>query len=239
MMAGIRKILVISTPEDTPRIESVLRDGSQWGLSLYYAVQTAPRGIADALLIAEPFIGDSNSTLILGDNIFYGEGLIRRLQSAASIPNGATIFAYPVHDPERYGVAEFDDQGSVLSLQEKPTVPGSRYAVTGLYFYDTQVVSIAKGLQPSSRGELEITDVNREYLKRGKLRTQVMGRGMAWFDAGTHESMLDAAVFFQTIERRQGLKISCPEEVAYRSGFIAADQLIKLANAMNHNAYGQ
>jgi len=239
MLAGIRSILVISTPQDTSRIQSVLGDGAQWGLSLQYAVQSSPRGVADALLIAKSFIDGGNTALILGDNIFYGEGLIKRLQAAAEIKEGATIFAYPVHDAHRYGVVEFDDQGSVISLEEKPSSPKSRYAITGLYFYDEQAVSIAEKLRPSARGELEITDLNREYLARGQLRTVVMGRGMAWFDAGTHESMLDAAVFFQTIERRQGLRIGCPEEVAFRNGLITCDQLVTLAKAMNHGEYGE
>lgn len=239
MLAGIRDILAISTPEGTARIQQVLGNGAQWGLSLQYAVQSSPRGVGDALLIAKSFIDRSRCALILGDNIFYGEGLIKLLRSSASISQGATIFAYPVHDPERYGVVEFDGRGRVISLEEKPIAPKSRYAVTGLYFYDEQAVSIAEKLHPSARGELEITDINREYLARGQLHTEVMGRGMAWFDAGTHESMLDAAIFFQTIERRQGLRIGCPEEVAYRNGFITADQLIMLTAAMNHTAYGE
>jgi glucose-1-phosphate thymidylyltransferase len=238
MLAGIREVLIISTPKDTPCIQQVLGSGSDWGISLQYAVQSSPCGVADALRIAKSFIAGRSCALILGDNIFYGHGLIKRLQSAASITHGAMIFAYPVHDPERYGVVEFNDEGLVVSLEEKPAVPKSRYAVTGLYFYDQQACSVAEQLQPSLRGELEITDVNKAYLAKGQLRTEIMGRGMAWFDTGTHESMLDAAGFFHTIERRQGLKIGCPEEVAYRNGFITVDQLIALAKAMRNSPYG-
>jgi glucose-1-phosphate thymidylyltransferase len=239
MLAGIREILIISTPKDTPSIQQVLGSGSALGISLQYAIQASPRGVADALRIGKEFIAGRSCALILGDNIFYGHGLIKRLQSAASITKGATIFAYPVLDPERYGVVEFDDSGRVISVEEKPAKPKSRYAVTGLYFYDQQAVSVAERLQPSSRGELEITDVNKEYLANGQLNVELMGRGIAWFDAGTHESMLDAAGFFHTIERRQGLKIACPEEVAYRNGFITTDQLAALAKSMNSSAYGE
>jgi glucose-1-phosphate thymidylyltransferase len=239
MLAGIREILIISTPKDTPHIRQVLGDGSAWGISLEYAVQPSPRGVADALLLAKPFIGGGTCALILGDNIFYGQGLIKRLRAAAGLGHGATIFAYPVNDPQRYGVVEFDDHGNVISLEEKPAVPKSRHAVIGLYFYDQQAVSMAEQLRPSSRNELEITDLNAAYLARQQLRTEVLGRGMAWFDAGTHDSMLDAALFFHAIERRQGLKIGCPEEVAYRSGFITNDQLKALASAMNNSTYGE
>ena len=238
MLAEIREILLISTPEDLPKFEQHLGDGSRFGLSLSYAQQPRPEGIAQAFLIAQEFIGGSPSALVLGDNIFYGHDLAKSVQLAAERNQGARIFAYPVHDPERYGVAEFDEQGKVLSLEEKPRNPKSRYAVTGLYFYDSQVVDIAKSLKPSARGELEITDVNREYLKRGALDVVVLGRGMAWLDTGTHEAMLEASLFIQTIETRQGLKVACPEEIAYRFGYITATQVESAAAAMKNNRYG-
>ena len=238
MLAGIREILLISTPEDLPKFEQLLGDGSRFGLSISYAQQPRPEGIAQAFLIAQEFIGGSPSALVLGDNIFYGHDLAKSVQLAAERNQGARIFAYPVHDPERYGVAEFDEQGKVLSLEEKPRNPKSRYAVTGLYFYDSQVVDIAKSLKPSARGELEITDVNREYLKRGALDVVVLGRGMAWLDTGTHEAMLEASLFIQTIETRQGLKVACPEEIAYRFGYITATQVESAAAAMKNNRYG-
>jgi glucose-1-phosphate thymidylyltransferase len=238
MLAGIREMLVISTPEDLPKFEHLLGDGSGFGLSIAYATQARPEGIAQAFLIAEEFIGGSCCALVLGDNIFYGHDLAKSVQSAAEREHGARIFAYPVHDPERYGVVEFDAQGKALSLEEKPQAPKSRYAVTGLYFYDAQVTEIAKALKPSPRGELEITDVNREYLKRGMLDVSVMGRGMAWLDTGTHEAMLEASLFIQTIETRQGLMVACPEEIAYRQGYISAEQVERVAASMKNNRYG-
>ncbi len=238
MLAEIREIIVISTEDDLPKFQQLLGDGSSIGLSFSYAAQARPEGIAQAFLIAQEFIGDSCCALVLGDNIFYGHDLAKSVQSAAECTSGARIFAYPVHDPERYGVVEFDAQGKVLSLEEKPRTPKSRYAVTGLYFYDPQVVEFAKSLQPSARGELEITDVNREYLKRGTLNVEVMGRGMAWLDTGTHEAMLEAALFIQTIETRQGLMVACPEEIAYRYGYISAQQVEKVAASMKNNRYG-
>jgi glucose-1-phosphate thymidylyltransferase len=239
MLAGIRDILVISTPQDTPRFEQLLGDGAQWGLKLSYAVQPSPDGLAQAFIIGRDFIGKDPVALILGDNIFYGQDLSVRLESAARNRQGATVFAYPVHDPERYGVVEFSATGRALSLKEKPKRPKSRYAVTGLYFYDNRVVKYAAGLKPSARGELEITDLNNRYLKAGKLRVEVLGRGMAWLDTGTHESLLEASQFIATVERRQGLKIACPEEVAYRMGYISAAQLEKLAAPMIKSQYGQ
>ena len=238
MLAEIREIMVISTKEDLPKFQQLMGDGSSIGLSFSYAAQAKPEGIAQAFLIAQEFIGGSCCALVLGDNIFYGHDLAKSVQSAAQCTSGARIFAYPVHDPERYGVVEFDVQGKVLSLEEKPHTPKSRYAVTGLYFYDSQVVEIAKSLKPSARGELEITDVNREYLKRGTLNVEVMGRGMAWLDTGTHEAMLEAALFIQTIETRQGLMVACPEEIAYRYGYISAEQVEKVAASMKKNRYG-
>jgi glucose-1-phosphate thymidylyltransferase len=239
MLAGIRDILVISTPQDTPRFEQLLGDGAQWGLKLSYAVQPSPDGLAQAFIIGRDFIGKDPVALILGDNIFYGQDLSLRLEAAAKNKHGATVFAYPVHDPERYGVVEFDKKGRALSLKEKPKRPKSRYAVTGLYFYDKRVVDLAAGLKPSARGELEITDLNNKYLKKGELRVEVLGRGMAWLDTGTYESLLEASQFIATVERRQGLKIACPEEVAYRKGYISAAQLEKLSAPMLKSQYGQ
>jgi glucose-1-phosphate thymidylyltransferase len=239
MLAGIREILVISTPQDTPRFMELLGDGADWGLAISYAVQPRPEGLAQAFLIGRQFLGAGPSCLILGDNIFHGHDLAVSLQRAASGSGGATVFAYPVHDPERYGVVEFDARGRAVSIEEKPARPKSRYAVTGLYFYDAQVVDIAASLKPSARGELEITDVNRTYLERGQLAVEVMGRGTAWLDTGTHESLLEAAHFIETIERRQGLKIACPEEIAYRMGYIDALRLERLAQSMAKSAYGQ
>ena len=239
MLAGIRQILIISTPEDTPRFAELLGDGQQWGLELEYAVQDEPGGLAQAFLIGKDFIGESSVSLVLGDNIFYGHDMSSMLMRAASISEGATVFAYPVQDPERYGVVEFDKQGNVLSLQEKPEKPRSRYAVTGLYFYDNKVISYAESIKPSPRGELEITDVNKCYLESGKLSVELMGRGSAWLDTGTHESLLQASAFIETLESRQGLKVSCPEEIAFRKGYIDQAQLYRLAEVMSKNAYGQ
>ena len=239
MLAGIRDVLVISTPQDTPRFEQLLGDGRQWGLNLSYAVQPSPDGLAQAFLIGEDFLAGGPSALVLGDNLFYGHDFAKRLGAAARNTSGATVFAYPVHDPERYGVVEFDEQGKAVSLEEKPAKPRSRYAVTGLYFYDEQVVDIAKGLEPSPRGELEITDVNRRYLEAGQLDVQVMGRGHAWLDTGTHESLLEASLFIQTIEKRQGLKICCPEEIAWRSRWIDDRALEAMAERLSKNDYGR
>jgi glucose-1-phosphate thymidylyltransferase len=239
MLAGIRDILIISTPQDTPRFEQLLGDGTQWGIRLTYAVQPSPDGLAQAFIIGAPFIGDALCTLVLGDNIFYGHDLARELAAAARRTRGATVFAYPVHDPERYGVVEFDAAGRAISLEEKPAKPKSRYAVTGLYFYDEQVVGFARSLKPSARGELEITDLNRIYLERGELEVRVMGRGHAWLDTGTHESLIEASLFVQTLEKRQGLKIACPEEIAYRMGWIDAAQLEALAAPLFKSGYGQ
>jgi glucose-1-phosphate thymidylyltransferase len=239
MLAGIRDILLISTPEDTPRFTQLLGDGRRWGLSIRYAVQPSPDGLAQAFVIGREFVGNDASALVLGDNIFYGNDLQAQLASAHARRDGATVFAYPVADPERYGVAEIDAAGRVLSLEEKPAKPKSRYAVTGLYFYDNRVLDIARELKPSARGELEITDVNRAYLERNELACEVMGRGMAWLDTGTHESLLEASQYIETIERRQGLKIACPEEIAYRLGYIDAAALEKLGQALAKNGYGQ
>ena len=239
MLAGIRDILVISTPQDTPRFEQLLGDGSQWGVRLQYAVQPSPDGLAQAFLIGEDFLAGSPSALVLGDNIFYGHDIHELLANADQRQTGASVFAYHVHDPERYGVAEFDAEGRVLSLEEKPTAPKSNYAVTGLYFYDAQVVELAKRLQPSPRGELEITDLNRLYLEQDQLQVEIMGRGYAWLDTGTHDSLLDAGQFIATLERRQGLKIACPEEIAWRRQWIDADQLQRLAQPLAKNGYGQ
>lgn len=239
MMAGIREILVISTPQDLPRFEQLLGDGSQWGMSFSYAVQPRPEGLAQAFVIGRDFVGRDNVSLILGDNIFYGQGFEELLERAAARREGATVFGYYVRDPERYGVVEFDRDGSVVSIEEKPERPRSHYAVTGLYFYDNRVLDIAADLKPSWRGELEITDVNVAYLRLGQLRVELMGRGMAWLDAGTHESLQQASNFIETLEVRQGLKIGCPEEIAYRRGYIDAAQLERLAAAMRKNGYGQ
>lgn len=238
MLAGIQDILIISTPQDTPRFEQLLGDGERWGLNISYAIQPEPEGIAQAFIIGKSFIGNDACALVLGDNIFYGHDLSNDLQSAACQQHGATVFAYPVHDPERYGVVEFSPSGKVLSIEEKPPTPKSRYAVTGLYFYDNRVVEIAQSLKPSLRGELEITDINKVYLKEGLLDVMV-GRGMAWLDTGTHESLLEASLFIQTIEKRQGLKVSCPEEIAYRLGYLSAERLQQLAEPMSKNGYCQ
>jgi len=237
MLAGIREILVISTPEDLPAFRRLLGTGADWGVKFSYAEQPEPRGLADAFLVGEKFVAGKPACLILGDNILYGQGLQPQLQEAARLNEGAVVFAYPVRDPERYGVVEIDDKGIPLSIEEKPARPRSNYAIPGLYFYDAEVTAIARGLKPSARGELEITDLNREYLRRGKLRVQVFGRGTAWLDAGTHESLLQAATFVQTVEERQGLMISCPEEVAYRMKFVDAGQLRSLADRMGASSY--
>jgi glucose-1-phosphate thymidylyltransferase len=239
MLAGVREMLIISTPQDTPRFEQLLGNGAQWGLDLRYAVQPSPGGLAQAFLIGESFIGDSLAALVLGDNIFYGHDLQKLLSSAMTRTDGASIFAYHVQDPERYGVVEFDAKGKVLSLEEKPKQPKSNYAVTGLYFYDRQVVGMAKRLTPSARGELEITDLNRLYLERGALNVEIMGRGYAWLDTGTHESLLEASQFIATLENRQGLKVACPEEIAYRQHWIDAAQVERLAQPLSKNGYGR
>jgi len=239
MLAGIREILIISTPEALPLFRELLKDGSQWGLKFEYAEQAEPRGLADAFLVGREFIGDSSVCLTLGDNIFYGGGMYSLLQECASIKDGAIIFGYKVHDPERYGIVEFDESGNVLSLEEKPDKPKSNYAVPGIYFYDNQVVKFAEALKPSPRGEIEITDLNKIYLENGTLKTKVFGRGVAWLDAGTHESLLQASEFIQTIQERQGLMISCPEEIAFRMGFITKEQLLKLGDELSSNSYGQ
>ena len=239
MLAGIRDILIISTPQDTPRFQDLLGDGSQWGIKLSYAVQPTPDGLAQAFIIGREFVGDAPSALILGDNIYYGHDFETQLREASARTSGSTVFAYHVHDPERYGVVDFDNQRRAVSIEEKPLKPKSNYAVTGLYFYDNQVCDIAANIKPSERGELEITDVNRIYLERGELNVELMGRGMAWLDTGTHESLLEAGQFIATIENRQGLKVACPEEIAYRKGYINAEKLAQLAQPLKKNAYGK
>ncbi len=239
MLAGLRDILIISTPQDTPRFEQLLGDGSQWGLNLQYAVQPSPDGLAQAFLIGEAFLDGAPAALVLGDNIFHGHDLVTLVQRANARDSGASVFAYRVHDPERYGVVEFDAQQRALSIEEKPLQPKSHYAVTGLYFYDTDIVQVAKGIKPSARGELEITDVNRHYLEAGKLNVEIMGRGYAWLDTGTHESLLEASQFIETIEKRQGLKVACPEEVSWRQGWIDDAALAAQAAALAKNGYGQ
>ena len=239
MLAGIRDILIISTPQDTPRFEQLLGDGRDWGLNLHYAVQASPDGLAQAFIIGKDFVGKDPSALVLGDNIFYGHDLHRQLEQATSRESGATVFAYHVQDPERYGVVDFDKQGRATSLEEKPLSPKSNYAVTGLYFYDNQVLDMAANLKPSARGELEITDLNRLYLEQNQLSVEIMGRGYAWLDTGTHESLIEASNFIQTIEHRQGLKVCCPEEIAYFKGYITAEQLDRLAQPLAKSAYGQ
>ena len=238
MLAGIREILVISTPEDVPKFQALLGNGGQFGIRLHYKVQPKPEGIAQAFLVGEEFLGGNPCALVLGDNIFYGHDLAKDLREAAMKTRGARVFAYPVHDPERYGVVEFDGAGRALSIEEKPAKPKSRYAVTGLYFYDDQVVKIAKSLKPSARGELEITDVNKAYLERGQLEVMVMGRGMAWLDTGTHESLMEAALYIQAIEKRQGLMVACPEEIAFRYGYIGEEEIRATGETMKNNSYG-
>jgi len=238
MLAGMRDICIISTPKDTPRLEQLLGSGDEWGLNISYIVQENPEGIAQAFPLAKDFIGNSPSSLVLGDNVYYGQELAKMMIEADQRQSGASVFAYPVGDPERYGVVDFDNMGKALSIEEKPTKPKSRYAVTGLYFYDNKVVDIAENIAPSARGELEITDVNQHYLDRGELNVEVMGRGMAWLDTGTHDSLLEASMFIQTIEKRQGLKVMCPEEIAYRNGYISAEQLEKLAQPLIKSGYG-
>ncbi len=238
MLAGIRDILIISTPQDTPRFEQLLGDGRQWGLNLQYKIQESPDGLAQAFIIGEEFIGNDDCALVLGDNIFYGHDLQKQLEHAVAKKSGATVFAYHVHDPERYGVVEFDKEGKAISLEEKPVEPKSNYAVTGLYFYDNTVIQMAKGLRPSPRGELEITDINRIYMEQGRMSVAMMGRGYAWLDTGTHQSLIEASNFIQTIELRQGLKVACPEEIAFRKGFIDAEQIKKLAAPLSKNDYG-
>jgi glucose-1-phosphate thymidylyltransferase len=239
MLAGIKDILLISTPQDTPRFNELFGDGSQWGLNIQYAVQPSPDGLAQAFIIGKEFVGNNPSALVLGDNIFYGHELVNQLHSANGQNSGATVFAYHVNDPERYGVVDFDSSFKALSIEEKPIKPKSNYAVTGLYFYDQQVCDIAKSIKPSARGELEITDVNRKYLELGQLQVEIMGRGYAWLDTGTHDSLLDAAGFIATLQKRQGLMVACPEEIAYRQGWINAEHVLKLAAPLKKNAYGQ
>ena len=239
MLAGIREVLLISTPSDTPRFTELLKDGSQWGMNIRYTVQPSPDGLAQAFILGREFVGNDSAALVLGDNIFYGHDLVQSLVRATGQQSGATVFAYHVHDPERYGVVEFDDRGRAVSLEEKPKAPRSNYAVTGLYFYDNRVLDIAASIRPSARGELEITDVNKRYLEAGALTVEVMGRGTAWLDTGTHESLLEASHFIETIEKRQGLKIACPEEIAFRLGWIDAAQVEKLAGPLAKNEYGR
>jgi len=239
MLSGIRDVLLISTPQDTPRFAELLGDGAQWGMNIQYAVQPSPDGLAQAFIIGKSFVGRDPSALVLGDNIFYGHDLVKQLQSANSRDYGASVFAYHVHDPERYGVVEFDAQQRAISIEEKPTRPKSNYAVTGLYFYDDQVCDIAASIKPSARGELEITDVNRCYLEQGNLSVEIMGRGFAWLDTGTHDSLLEAASFIATLQKRQGLQVACPEEIAFRQGWISAEQLNVLAEPLKKNGYGQ
>lgn len=239
MLAGIRDVLLISTPQDTPRFTELLGDGSQWGMNIHYAVQPSPDGLAQAFIIGKDFVGNDCSSLVLGDNIYYGHDLVKLLASASKRDAGASVFAYHVHDPERYGVVDFDDQQRALSIEEKPTVPKSNYAVTGLYFYDQQVCDIAADIKPSHRGELEITDVNKRYLEQGQLNVEIMGRGFAWLDTGTHDSLLEAASFISTLQKRQGLQVACPEEISFRQGWINAEQLATLADPLKRNGYGQ
>jgi len=239
MLSGIRDVLLISTPLDTPRFADLLGDGSQWGMNIRYAVQPSPDGLAQAFIIGRDFVGNHPSALVLGDNIFYGNDLVKQLHSADARTDGASVFAYHVHDPERYGVVEFDEAFRALSIEEKPPVPKSNYAVTGLYFYDQQVCDIAADIEPSARGELEITDVNRRYLEQGQLNVEIMGRGYAWLDTGTHDSLLEAASFIATLQKRQGLQVACPEEIAYRNGWIDAAELQQLAKPLAKNGYGQ
>jgi glucose-1-phosphate thymidylyltransferase len=239
MLSGIRDVLIISTPHDTPRFSELLGDGSQWGMNLQYAIQPSPDGLAQAFIIGKTFVGKDNSALVLGDNIFYGHDLVKQLQSAHGRTAGATVFAYHVHDPERYGVVEFDGQHRAISIEEKPKAPKSHYAVTGLYFYDQQVCDIAADIRPSARGELEITDVNKRYLEQGKLNVEILGRGYAWLDTGTHDNLLEAASFIATLQRRQGLQVSCPEEIAWRQGWITSERLSVQADLLKKNGYGQ
>jgi glucose-1-phosphate thymidylyltransferase len=239
MLAGMRDVLLISTPQDTPRFAELLSDGSQWGMSISYAVQPAPDGLAQSFIIGRDFVGNAPSALVLGDNIFYGHDLAKQLHRADTRDGGAAVFAYHVHDPERYGVVEFDADQRAISIEEKPKIPKSNYAVTGLYFYDNQVCDIAASIQPSHRGELEITDVNKRYLEQGQLNVEIMGRGYAWLDTGTHDSLLEAASFIATLQKRQGLQVSCPEEIAFRQGWISAEQVLKLAEPLKKNGYGQ
>ncbi len=239
MLAGVRDILIISTPQDTPRFQQLMRDGSQWGINISYAVQPSPDGLAQAFIIGSEFIGNDDCALVLGDNVFHGADLSKNLSQAGDQKSGATVFAYPVHDPERYGVVEFDEQWNALSLEEKPLEPKSNYAVTGLYFYDNRVVDVAKSIRPSERGELEITDVNKQYLEWGDLSVQVFGRGLAWLDMGTHESLLQASMFIETIENRQGLKVACLEEIAFRKGYIGENELERAAHQYGKSGYGR